>query len=156
MLAVALTLLLEGCFTGAAPLQRVSDAARETNLSTRFGQVDLAIRHVDPSARADFLGRRAEWGRRIRVLEAETAGVMLVDEDHAIVSVEIAWSSVSDSLLRTTQIEQSWENKKAGWLLVRERRLGGDMGLFGEVLTPLEPPRPDVHFPSRTLGQTGN
>jgi hypothetical protein len=156
ILAVALVLLLDGCFTGAAPMQRVGDAARETNLSTRFGQVELAIRHVDPPARADFMSRRAQWGRQIRVLEAETAGITLLDEEHAVVAVEVSWSSVTDSLLRTTQLEQSWENKKSGWMLVRERRLGGDTGLFGEVLTTLEPPRPDVHLPSRTLGRTGN
>jgi PBP1b-binding outer membrane lipoprotein LpoB len=152
LILLTFALLLAGCFTGVAPLQRVSDAVRETNSSTRFGQVEVAIRHVDASARPDFLSRRSQWGQSIRVLEIETAGITIVDEEHATVVVDISWSSVTDSMLRVTQVHQEWENKKLGWVLMRERRLSGESGLFGEVMTQLEPPHPDVHRPSRTLG----
>jgi PBP1b-binding outer membrane lipoprotein LpoB len=141
-----------GCMTGVAPLQRVGDASRETNLASRFGQVEVALSHVDPSAQPTFMSRRALWGQTIRILESDTVGITLVDENHATVVTEIAWSSVTDSLLRSTKIEQQWENRKAGWLLTRERRLSGEPGLFGETLTQLSPPHPDVHRPSRTLG----
>jgi hypothetical protein len=150
--AVLLAFSLSGCFAGMAPLNRVSDAVRDTNLSSRFGQLDVALRHVEASARPDYLSRRATWGHSIRILEIETAGITLDDEAHATVVIEVAWSSVEDSLLRTTNVRQDWENRKTGWLLMRERRLSGEPGLFGETLTQLQPPHPDVHRPSRTLG----
>jgi len=149
---LSLAILLSGCFTGISPLQRVSDVSRETNLATRFGQVEVAMRHVDPTARPEFLSRRSDWGKGIRVLEIETAGITIVDEEHATVALDVSWSSLTDSMLRTTQIIQNWDNKKVGWVLTRERRLSGEPGLFGEAITQLTPPHPDVHRPSRTLG----
>jgi hypothetical protein len=85
-------------------------------------------------------------------LDLEIAGIHLVDGDHATVTVEVAWSSVTDSLVRSTKLSQEWESERAGWRLVRERRLSGDTGLFGEALPELSPPHPDVHRPSRTIG----
>lgn len=148
----ALAFLLQGCFAAATPMQRVSDAARDMNMATRFGQVEVAARHVDRAVQTDFLSRRTQWGKTIRVLDLEIAGIHLVDEDHATVTVEVSWSSVTDSLVRATKLTQEWQNERAGWKLVREHRLSGDMGLFGEALPELEPPHADVHRPSRTLG----
>lgn len=149
---VVFALGLSSCFSGISPLQRISDASREANLATRFGQVEVAMRHVDGSARPEFLARRAQWGKQIRVLEIETAGINIIDEEHSTVVIDVSWSSLEDSLLRTTQVIQNWDNKKAGWVLTRERRLSGEVGLFGEAMTQLMPPHPDVHRPSRTLG----
>lgn len=121
------------------------------NLATRFGQVDMAVHHVDAAVRPDFLARRAEWGKRLRILDVELAAIHVEDEEHATVTIDVAWSSVTDSLLRATKVIQDWQNFTAGWKLVRERRLSGDTGLFGEALPELEPPHPDVHLPSRTI-----
>jgi hypothetical protein len=39
-----------------------------------------------------------------------------------------------------------------GWKLVRERRLQGDLGLFGEPSPkPETGPHPDVHFATKTI-----
>jgi hypothetical protein len=151
-LMLPLALGFVGCMTGVAPLQRVGDVARETNFACRFGQTEIALSHVDPSARQAFLERRALWGQSIRILESDTVAISLIDESHASVVTDVAWSSVTDSLLRATKVQQDWENRKAGWVLMRERRLSGEPGLFGETLTQLSPPHPDVHRPSRTLG----
>ncbi len=148
----SLAFALQGCFATATPMQRVTDAARDMNMATRFGQVDIAARHVDSAVQTDFLSRRAQWGKSIRVLDLELAGTNLVDSEHATVTIDVAWSSVSDSLVRSTKLTQEWQSERAGWKLVRERRLAGDIGLFGEPLPQLEPPHPDVHRPSRTLG----
>jgi hypothetical protein len=149
---LAIAFAVQGCFAGATPMQRVSDAARDANLATRFGQVEIATRHVDAAVQNDFLLRRAQWGKSIRVLDLELAGIHLTDEDHATVTVDVSWSSVTDSLVRSTKLTQEWQNERKGWKLVRERRLSGDVGLFGEPLPLLEPPHPDVHRPSRTIG----
>jgi hypothetical protein len=37
-------------------------------------------------------------------------------------------------------------------MLVREKRVSGDLGLFGEAVASLDPaPRPDVHFQTRVI-----
>jgi hypothetical protein len=149
--ALLVALALSGCFATASPVQRVTDAAREMNLATRFGQIEIAVRHVDAAVQTEFLTRRSAWGKNVRILDVELAGIHIEDENHATVSVDIAWSSLTDSLARATKLTQDWQNETAGWKLVRERRSSGDAGLFGEALEELEAPHPDVHKPSRTI-----
>lgn len=144
-------MVMQGCFASATPAQRVTDAARELNLATRFGQVDIAVHHVHHTLQADFLSRRAQWGKQIRIHDVEFAGIHIANEELASVTVDVAWSSLTDSLLRNTKVQQEWQNVRKGWKLVRERRLSGDAGLFGEALPQLEPSHPDVHRPSRTI-----
>ncbi len=146
-----MVLLLWGCFSGASPGQRVSDAARELNLATQFGQMSIALSHVASAVRNDFLQRRAQWGREIRIADVELTGLSVIDEDHALVMVDVGWSPLADSQLRATRLAQEWENLPEGWKLVRERRVAGDLGIFGEVLEPRNTAHPDVHRPSRTL-----
>jgi hypothetical protein len=148
---LAVVFAVQGCFATATPMQRVTDAAREMNLATRFGQVEIAVHHVDAKLQGDFLSRRAQWGKTIRVLDLELTGIYIADEEHATVTVDVAWSSVTDSLARATKITQAWQNQKSGWKLVQERRLAGDTGLFGDALPELEAQHPDVHRPSRTI-----
>ena len=150
-LLALIVLAIGGCFATATPVQRVTDAAREMNLCTRFGQIEVAVPHVDGPSRKEFLSRRSEWGKMIRILDIELSGIYVADEEHATVTVDVSWSSVTDSLVRGTKLTQDWESKRAGWKLVRERRLSGDVGLFGEPMPELEASHPDVHQPSRTI-----
>ena len=54
-----------------------------------------------------------------------------------------------------TRVEQMWRGSTGdkGWSLVRERRISGDIGLFGERVARLDTPEPhgDVQFPSKTI-----
>ena len=153
--ACLLTLaLLNACFAPASPVQRVSDAARDLNVATRFGKMDMVVSHVDASVRADFMARRAQWGREIRLVDIDLAGVEIRDETHAIVTVNVSWVPLRDNILRSTRLSQSWEDNGHGWKLSHERRLAGDRGLFGEVIEIQDGPHPDVHLPSRSLGST--
>ena len=151
MLIVALT---NACFAPASPVQRVSDAARDLNVATRFGKMDMVVSHVDASVRADFLARRAQWGREIRLVDIDLSGVEIRDETHAVVTVDVTWVPLRDNILRSTRLSQNWEDDGHGWKLSREIRLAGDHGLFGEILEIQDAPHPDVHLPSRSLGST--
>jgi hypothetical protein len=150
-----LAALQSGCFAPVSPGQRVSDAARELNLSARFGKMDLAATLVDASVRADFMLRRAQWGKEIRVVDVDLAAVDVRDQTHAIVAVDVSWVPLQDSVLRATRLSQSWQDNGHGWMLVREQRLAGDFGLFGETMSVENAPHPDVHLPSHTLGSKG-
>jgi hypothetical protein len=51
-------------------------------------------------------------------------------------------------------LEQHWHDKPAGWQLVAERRVEGDVGLLGEAIVYESPsaPRPPAQFPTIRLG----
>ncbi|HEX3598145.1 MAG TPA: hypothetical protein VHU80_23715 [Polyangiaceae bacterium] len=151
-------LVLSGCFAPPPPSQRVSDVARDVNEAARFGRMDLALEHTADGAREHFAKHRATWGNAVRVLDFELSSLSMKDTEHATVLVDIQWMRVDEDMLRTTRVEQSWRGSTGdhGWSLVRERRLSGDIGLFGERIARAEQPKQhgDVQFPSKTLGET--
>jgi hypothetical protein len=150
LLAVLLTHL--GCMAPPSQAQRVTDAARELNVACRFGRMDVALGHTSPGAREQFLERRARWGREVRVLDVELAGLRMRDEYNAVLDVDVAWVRADESSMRNTRVAQSWRDGDGGWRLIREQRVAGDLGLFGEAVPepPAQPPR-DVQFPTRVI-----
>jgi hypothetical protein len=143
-------LALSACLAPQTPAARATDAARELNLAARFGRMDVAIGHTATGARAPFLERRAEWGKELRVLDVELAGLSMKDPRQAVVLVDVAWMRMSEGALRSTRIAQTWRDDE-GWQLVREQRLAGDIGLFGEQVVLQRPEARDAHFPSKTI-----
>jgi hypothetical protein len=157
-LVVLVAVLACGCAAAAAsPAAQLSDSANELNTAARFGRLDLALEQTLPAFRDRFLDSHRAWGREIRVVDVNVSGIRINEDDSAEVLVEIAWTRMSESTLKNTVVNQSWENaKRAGWQLAREHRVAGDPGLFGEPLPEVakaEPAR-DVHFQSKSLGTT--
>jgi hypothetical protein len=154
LIAVCLAGVL-GCMAPPPPSQRVADAARETNLAARFGRMDFALEHTADGAREHFSKRRAAWGNAVRVLDFELSGLKMRDSENATVLVDIQWMRVDEDTLKTTRVEQSWRggSEDHGWVLVRERRLAGDIGLFGERVARLDNPAAhgDVQFATKTI-----
>jgi hypothetical protein len=141
-----------GCFGAQTPAARASDSARELNVSSRFGDVSGAVSMTSPAMRKEFLSRRAEWGKLIRVVDVELGGFEMKDMDHATVLVDFSWTRVDQGTLRSTQVLQEWSSTNGTWQLVREKRVSGDLGLFGEPIGPVQnSPRPDVHFATRVI-----
>jgi hypothetical protein len=66
--------------------------------------------------------------------------------------VDYAWARVDEGTLRATRVAQDWHDRGRGFQLVRERRVSGDLGLFGEpVEDTASEPRPDTHFPVKVI-----
>ena len=150
--ATLLALVGVGCLAPATPAQRVTDAARELNYAARFGRMDLAAALAANGARSHFLERRAQWGREVRVVDVQMSGLSLEEDGkRALITVDIAWTRIDEGSLRSTRLGQVWKDQPGGWKLVRERRLQGDLGLFGEKIEDVKPPSPDVHFASKTI-----
>ena len=152
LLAAWGAIALSACMAPPSPAQRVTDAARELNYAARFGRLDVAVEHTSPGARKNFLDRRSAWGREVRVLDVELAGLDMSTATDAMVIVDVSWMRMGEGVLRTTRLSQVWRDEDHGWQLVRERRAAGDVGLLGEPV--IEQPREqhgDVHFPSRTI-----
>lgn len=150
--AILLSLATSGCLRPPTPAEQVTDAARELNLAARFGRIDIASERASDSARTAFMERRRQWGSDLRVVDIDLSGLRLKDEEHAEVLVNVAWMRMAEGLLRNTVVMQQWSNKENGWQLTREKRVSGDIGLFGENVVVMAPePRPDVQFPTRTI-----
>jgi len=153
-LLIAACCAVTGCITPPAS-QRVAEVARELNLAARFGRMDLALEHTADGARRHFTAHRAAWGGPLRVLDLELSSVSMSDNEHAVVLVDIQWSTLEENILHSTRIEQTWRGgvEDRGWMLVRERRVAGDIGLFGERVPRAEPreSQTDVQFASKTI-----
>jgi hypothetical protein len=121
---------LTGCIAPPTSADRLTDAAYEMNMATRFGRMDVALSYIGPKARKQFVATHAPWGRAIRIADLEFAGVDMPNKDEATVLVHVSWQRIDESTLRTTSILQTWkELEDSGWLIVDEKRVGGDSGL---------------------------
>lgn len=140
------------CVTPPPPAERASDAARQLNVASRFGELASVIDMTAPRIRDRFQARRADWGKDVRVVDVELASLDLADARHAKVMVDFSWTRADEGTLRATRVLQEWEAADGPWLLVREKRVSGDIGLFGERVAMQEAaPRPDVQFPTKVI-----
>jgi hypothetical protein len=145
-------LWLSACIPPHAPAQQVSEVARELNVATRFGKMDVAAESTTDAHRSNFLKRRADWGKEIRVVDVELAQLTLQTSEAAEVFVDVSWVRMDEGVLRSTRVKQHWANPGGGWKLAEEERVAGDLGLLGETVVVLRPDAPrDVHFPTKTL-----
>jgi hypothetical protein len=154
--SLLVALISTGCMMPRDSSQRLIDRARDLNMATRFGRMDVAAEHTAPSTRRQFLERRQLWGDAIRVVDVNLASMERKGEEQAELLVNFAWTRMDEGELRATTVKQYWRNAApGGWLLEREQRVDGDHGLLGDTVrddhAPTLPP-PDVHFETRTLG----
>ena len=148
-------LALAACMSPPSPAERVTDAAMELNLAARFGQLDVAVARTKSAQRSDFMKRHAAWGQTLRIVDVEMASLTLPESDRAVVLVDYAWIRNDEGTMRATRVEQHWKDD-AGWHLVRERRIAGDVGLLGEpVPERSKAAAPDRHFATRTIREDG-
>ncbi len=95
-------LSLGACVMPPPASEKASDAARELNMSARFGNLDVAAKKATNEAREDFLQRHSLWGNEIRVVDVELAGMNMPDSDHAVFDVNYSWMRSNESTLRLT------------------------------------------------------
>lgn len=143
-----------GCMTPPTPAERVTDAAMNLNVAARFNQLDVAVAHASKATREDFMRRHAAWGQSLRIVDVEMASLSLPESDRAIVLVDYAWIRNTEGTMRATRVEQTWKDD-AGWHLVREKRIAGDLGLLGEPVPEAAPRQPDKQFATRTIHEDG-
>jgi hypothetical protein len=153
-LAVAIATVLGGCMTPPSPAERVTDAAMALNVAARFNQLDVAVARAAAKDRPEFMRRHAAWGQTLRIVDVEMASLTLPESDQAVVLVDYAWVRNDEGTMRATRVEQHWKDD-AGWHLVREKRLSGDIGLLGEPMPEAAPRGPDKQFATRTIHEDG-
>jgi hypothetical protein len=146
----ALALLAAACMSPTTPTQRLADSAMEMNTATRFGRMDVALEHVAAEARPEFFKKHAAWGRAVRIVDVELAGMSLVGKDEADVFLSVSWQRASEAELRLTHVAQRWRDDR-GWRVMSEERKAGDYGLLGEATVVMEPAPGDSQFKTRVI-----
>jgi hypothetical protein len=144
-------LSLGACVMPPKASEKASDAARELNLSARFGNMDLAAKKATRESRADFMQRHALWGSEIRVVDVELSGMTMPDSDHAVFEVNYSWMRSNESTLRVTRVTQRWSSLTGAWALESEKRAAGDVGLFGEHVDVMRPAQRNAQFATKTI-----
>lgn len=154
-----------GCIAPPTATDRLTDAAYEMNMATRFGRMDVALSFIGEKVRKQFVASHAGWGRGIRIADLEFAGVEVPEKEAATVLIHVSWQRIDESTLRTTSIVQRWkDHDDHGWLVVEEKRIAGDAGLIDPVDAPLSPspvgapigaPEAPNEAPRRTASDAG-
>src|SRR5690606_32517782 len=150
----AVALVTNACLVPPPP-ERAATTARELNLASRFGRIDVAGNLTAEKERADFLARRAAWGREVRIVDVELAGLEMRGADRAEVQVAYAWMRIDENIVRTTRVAQDFRDAGRGFQLIAERCIGGDRGLFGEPVPAAKATAPaqrrDVQFETKII-----
>src|SRR5688572_28122125 len=91
-----LLLPLASCLAVPPASERATDAARELNVAARFGRMDIAVGLTSGAARKNFLAHRSEWGKGVRIVDVELAGMSMRDGDHAEIHVDYSWTRIDE------------------------------------------------------------
>lgn len=124
---------LGACFSPVSPGPRLSESANELNNATRFGRMDIALEHVGPKARDVWGKAHAGWGRTVRIVDLEMAGMNLLKSSEAEVMVNVTWQRPDQATVANTSVLQHWKDESGSWLLMSEEEKGGDPGLLAEA-----------------------
>ncbi|HET7542970.1 MAG TPA: hypothetical protein VFK05_24020 [Polyangiaceae bacterium] len=142
---------LEACMMMPTPSDKASEAARELNISARFGNMEVAAKKASSQTREDFVRRHALWGSQIRIVDVELAGMNMPDSDHAVFQVVYSWMRNDESTMRTTRVTQNWSSLGGAWAMESEERAAGDVGLFGEHVEVLRPAQRNAQFATKVI-----
>ena len=158
--AALAVLVLTGCPMPQTAGAKLQDSAQELVINARFGRMEMAIEHIAPKEREAWSNTHKGWGERIRIADAELAGIKVKEtETEADVLVKIAWYRADEQELRVTTLKQSWKDVNGDFMLVGERWLEGDVGLLGEKPPRMPvsnaPPAP-TQFPTIRIGGDDN
>ena len=115
----------------------------DLNVNSRFGRTEIAAEKVAPKGREDYFEHRRGWGGKVRIADTELAGLKMLGDDDAEVSVRVAWYAMNEGELRVTLLKQTWHDFKGDWKFVSEVRADGDVGLIGEKIPVPEKPAAD-------------
>ena len=125
--AGCLAFALGACLT---PGQQRRDSflrvAREFNDDLRWGRYETAVGNLPPDEAQRFLERVRLVGPDLQLGDQEVTQITFESDDAATVDVRFEWFSRREMVVHNTSLRQRWEHRGGRWLLVEQRRLGGD------------------------------
>ena len=120
-----------GAMANASPAKKLTDAVHGLSEATRWGQLNNAMRMVEPTYRAKFLQNHRQWGAGIQVADAEVV-ILDMSPDHESATAVLAyqWYLYDNMSLRQSVVRQIWALNEGGYGLMAERIVQGDPRLF--------------------------
>jgi hypothetical protein len=125
-----------GCVSPPSGGERLISEANQVVTAARFGRMDLVLACVKPELRTGFAASHAEWGSKIRILDMEYGGATPIDEKKAVVAVNVAWSRLDETIVRSTALRQTWEFGEERWQIIGEEVADGDPKLLSNGIAP--------------------
>jgi hypothetical protein len=127
-----LTLGLAGCtLTNLTPQARFQESAYTLNDAARWGQVDLAMRHVSPKYLARFSERHQGWGETISIAEVDLVRMQVAEDRQSATSeITLNWYDEGGVTIHSSVITQKWEVVGGKFKLVDEAIRRGDPRVF--------------------------
>ena len=135
----AMVLALSGCFifTNYNAKERLTVSAREFNDDVRWSRFEQAAAKIPADKRQQFIDKHRALEDELEIADYELAGVDVDKSDkkmtRATARVELTWTLKRRGLLEKTIIQQSWEDRDGGWVVVKQERMrGSPLTLYDE------------------------
>jgi hypothetical protein len=135
---VALSLsagLVTGCMSGDGMQEKLRDATRAYNGSVRWGDADRAVAWLPVESQQGYLERFEKLEDQLVIVDYQMTRLDL-DRTNGIAAsrAEIMWHTEDELVVKTTRVDQLWQFHEGQFVLVDERRAGGDtLALFAEA-----------------------
>jgi hypothetical protein len=146
-------MLVAGLVACLSPAQRREDDlmlnARMWNDDFRWGRWDVLGQSMTSEENALFQERRRLVEADLVMADYEVTAVKFIENSEAAtVEARIEWYTKSEPSVRQTSLQQRWERRAGRWMMIKQRRVGGDR--FPLVPEPAsEPAAPPATAPDK-------
>jgi hypothetical protein len=126
---LAAALIAGGCMMGATQ-QREENLVRTARLfndDLRWARYEQMTGSM-PVDEARAFTKRVELVRdELVIADFEVTSITFAQgSDKATVTVALEWYTKREPTVRATTLEETWEHRPAGWMMVKQRRTRGD------------------------------
>jgi hypothetical protein len=132
-LGLIMCVLLGGCMLDEqGPGKKLTEAVREMDKATRWGQTAEAARMVDATYRERFISNHVAWGQQIQLGDSEVVNIEIVPSgETATAMMQYQWYLSDAMTLHQTVVRQRWTRAdNNGYALISEAIVQGDARLF--------------------------
>lgn len=145
-LLVLVGLLAGGCVSADGMNTKLRDATAGYNRALRWGDIDRAAEYLPATAQQTFMNRQDEIRERLVVVDYEITRLDLDKQTGIAASrAAITWHTDDTTIIKVTMVDQLWQFHEGDFVLVDERRAGGDpLALFAEVAEDPHPYLPGL------------
>ena len=128
-------LLLPACLSGDGLSDKFRDATQGYNSALRWGDIDRAAEYLPVTSKKEFMNRHEEVREQLVIVEYE---MQRLDLDHergiAASRALITWHTDTVLIVKHTMVDQLWQFHEGDFVLVDERRAGGEsLPIFAEI-----------------------
>jgi hypothetical protein len=128
-------LSLPACLSGDGLSDKFRDATQGYNGALRWGDIDRAADYLPVTSKREFMNRHEEVREQLVIVEYE---MQRLDLDHergvAASRALITWHTDDVLIVKNTMVDQLWQFHEGDFVLVDERRAGGEpLPIFAEV-----------------------